>query len=262
MILRNFLYLDSATVSDYLSSLDGSVVEGPVDHTQSAKHEKGFKTSLKIVEGGLSGGGSSETKEKRLVTDAAKFQRLYELIGEEQVQYLDGFDDTIWQQIRRGELLELQCTLKIPEFFKVTQLVDAFAPMVDILKAVDASLVDAKAEAIIKGFGGLSKMLAEKPVPLMFEPVSTPGYHFVADLRRQFLRCEPSELQGEATVLGKVLRLLGKGQTYDAFSLLPSSVPNMDAKVQKKLRKDLKSRQLSEAVRGPGAIIAAVAVYR
>ena len=262
MILRNFLYLDSSTVSDYLSSLDGSIVEGPIDHTQSAKHDKGIKANLRIAEGSLSGGGSSETKEKRLVTDAAKFQRLYELVAQDQVQYLDAFDDAIWQQVRRGELLELQCTIKVPEFFKMTQIVDAFAPMVDIFKAVDASMVDAKTEAAIKGFGGLSKMLSDKPIPLLFEPVSTPGYHFVADLRRQFLRCELSELQGEATVLGKVLRILVRSQTHEAFSLLPSSFPNMDNKAQKQLQRDLKSKKLSETVRGPGAIIAAVGVYR
>jgi hypothetical protein len=262
MILRNFLYLDSSTVSDYLSSLDGSIVEGPVEHTQSAKHDKGIKASLRIVEGSLSGGGSSETKEKRLITDAAKFQRLYELIAEEHIQYLDAFDDEIWQQIQRGELLELQCTIKIPEFFKMTQIVDAFAPMVDIFKAVDASMVDAKTEAAIKGFGGLSKMLADKPVPLLFGPVSTPGHHFVADLRRQFLRCDLSELRGEATVLGKVLRILGRNQTHEAFSLLPESLPNMDSKAQKQLHRDLKNKKLSETIKGPGAIIAAVAVYR
>src|SRR5262249_48098248 len=103
MILRNYLYLDSSTVADYLSSLDRSVVEGPVDHTQSAKHDKGLKANLKVVEGSLSGAGLSETKEKRLVTDAAKFQRLYELIEKDHVQYLDAFDEAIWQQIRRGE---------------------------------------------------------------------------------------------------------------------------------------------------------------
>jgi hypothetical protein len=262
MILRNFLYLDSSTVSDYLSSLDGSIVEGPVDHTQSAKHDKGLKASLKIAEGSLSGCGASETKEKRVVTDAAKFQRLYDLIAQDHVQYLDAFDDAIWQQIRRGELLELQCTIRIPEFFKMTQIVDAFAPMIDIFKAVEAAIVDAKTEAAIKGFGGLSKMLSGKPVPLIFEPVSTPGYHFVAELRRQFLRCEMSELQGEATVLGKVLRTLSKSQTHEVFSLFPASIPIMDSKVQKQLQRDLKSNKLSEVVRGPGAILAAVAVYR
>jgi hypothetical protein len=144
----------------------------------------------------------------------------------------------------------------------MTEIADAFAPMVDLFKTVDASMVDSKTEAAIKGFGGLSKILSDKPVPLIFEPVSTPGYHFVADLRRQFLRCELSELQGEATVLGKVLRILGKSQTHEAFSLLPASVPNMDAKVQRQLQRDLKSKKLSETVRGPGAILAAVAVYR
>jgi hypothetical protein len=113
-------------------------------------------------------------------------------------------------------------------------------------------VVDAKTEAAIKGFGGLSKMLSDKPVPLIFQPASTPGYHFVADLRRQFLRCELSELQGDATVLGKVLRILGKSQTHEAFSLLPALVPNLDPKKQKQLHRDLRSKQLSETVRGQG----------
>jgi hypothetical protein len=262
MILRNFLYLDSATMSDYLSSLDGSVVDGPVDHTQSAKHEKGLKGDLKVIQGGLSGGGETETKEKRIVTDAAKFQRLYELIEDKHLQYLDGFDEAIWKQIRRGELLELQGKIRIPEFYKITQMVDTFAPIMDLFKSVDESFVDKKTETAMKGIGGLSKMLGEKPVPLIFEPVSTPGYHFVADLGRQFLRCDLSELQGEATVLGKVLRILEKGQTHEAFSLIPSSIPNVDRSARRRMQKDFKSKKLAEAVRGPGALIAAVAVYR
>src|SRR6266446_2665274 len=104
MILRNFLYLDTSTMADYLSSLDGSVVEGSVDQTHATQHEKGVKGDLKVVQGGWSGRGASETKEKRLITDAAKFQRLYELIENDHLQYLDGFDDQIWKQIRRGEL--------------------------------------------------------------------------------------------------------------------------------------------------------------
>lgn len=113
-MLRNFLYLDTSTVSDYLSSLEGSVIDGQVDHTQSTKNEKSIRGDFKVLQGGLGGSGSSETKEKRLVTDAARFQRLYELIREKHLQYLDAFDDAIWQQIQRGELLELPGKIRFP----------------------------------------------------------------------------------------------------------------------------------------------------
>lgn len=134
--------------------------------------------------------------------------------------------------------------------------------MVDLFKTLDESLVDKKAEDAMKGLSGLSKMLAGKPLPLMIQSASTPGYHFVADLSRQFLRCGLSELQGEATVVGKVLRILTKGQTHEAFSLLPSSIPTMDRGARKRVQQEMKSKKLTETVRGPGAIIAAVAVYR
>jgi hypothetical protein len=197
-----------------------------------------------------------------LVNDAAKFQRLYELIEKEHLRYLDIFDESIWSQIQRGDLLEIQAKIRTPEFFKLTQVFDAISPLVDVVKAVDESFVDAKTDAVMKGFGGLTKILEERPLPLLFEAVSTPGYHFVVDLSRQFLRCDISELQGEATVLGKVLRVLAKGQVHEAFSLVPMTVPNLDKKAQKKLQKDCKSRNLVETVRGPGAVLAALAVYR
>ena len=261
MILRNFLYLDSSTVADYLSTLDGSVIEGPVDHTHSSKNEMGVKVDFKVVQGGGSGGGSSETKETRLVTDAAKFQRLYELIEEEHIQPLDGFDDAIWKQIRRGELLEIQAKITTPEFYRLTEAVGSFAPMIEVFKAVDPSLVDKKAEEAMVGLGGIAKMLEGKPVPLIFQPASTPGYHFVAELTRSFLRCEMSQLQGEATVLGKVLRILEKGQSHEAFNVLPS-IPNLNRQAKRRMQADSKSKKMTETVKGPGAILAPVAVYR
>src|SRR6516165_10770760 len=133
MNLRNFLYLNSSTMADYLSALDGSVIEGPIDHTLSAQHGKGLRGDFKLLQGDWSRGGASETREKRLVNDAAKFQRLYELIEKEHLRYLDIFDESIWSQIQRGDLLEIQAKIRTPEFFKLTQVFDAISPLVDVV---------------------------------------------------------------------------------------------------------------------------------
>jgi len=37
MILRNFLFLDTETMADYLSTLEGSIVEGPIDQSEVKK---------------------------------------------------------------------------------------------------------------------------------------------------------------------------------------------------------------------------------
>ncbi len=54
-------------------------------------------------------------------------------------------------------------------------------------------------------------MLEDKSILLLFEAVSTSGFRFVANLPRRFLRCELGDLQGEATVFGKVHHILIEG---------------------------------------------------
>jgi hypothetical protein len=267
MILRNFLFLDIATMTDYLSTLEGSIVEGPIDQTEVEKREKGGKAGYKIIEGSAASEASTETKQKLAVTDAARFQRLYELLEQQNlIQFLDAFDTDIWSQLRRGELLEIQATIRLPESFMLTQAVEDFAPLLDIMAAFDEDpLSDPKTRNAFEGIRAVAKLTEKKHIPLLFEAASTTGFRFVANLPRQYLRCELSDLQGEAIVFGKIQRILPKRKKLEVFSLLPAftaSLPGLNREQRHRMQREMSKQKLAEVVRGPAIVLAPVAVYR
>jgi hypothetical protein len=267
MILRNFLFLDTATMADYLAALEGSIIEGVIDQTEVTKREKGGKAGYKVIEASAASETSTEAKQKLVVTDAAQFQKLYESLEEQKlIQFLEAFDAEIWKQLRRGEILEIQANIKLPQSFLLTQAIENLSPLVDIMKAFDQSpLADPQARAAFEGMRAVSKLTENQPIPLLFEATATPGFQFIAHLPRKYLRCELTELQGEATVFGKVQRVLQKGQKVEAFSLVPaftSSLPSLSRQQRQKLEKEMANKNVAEIVKGPAIVLSAVAVYR
>jgi hypothetical protein len=266
MMLRNFLFLDTVTMENYLATLEGSVVEGPIVQKEAGHKKKGLKggvNHIAKVEGSYASETAAEISQTRIVNDAAKFQRLYELLEREHLQYLDAFDEGIWSQLKRGELLEVQARIRIPELLQLFQSAESLAPILNIVKALGKSqTIDSETESMLHAAGEFGKFLGAKPVPLVFEAPSTPGYQFVADLPRQFLHCELSDLQGEAIVLGKILRVLPEGKEREVFSLIPTPIASLDKAGYVKLKSDLETQKAIENVKGPAIIMAPLAVYR
>ena len=265
MILRNFLFLDTATMADYLATLEGSIIEGPIDHKESGRKEKGIKGGIDYIakaSGGYASETSAETRQTRVINNAANFQRLYELLEKDHLQYLDAFDEGIWSQLRRGELLEVQARIRIPEFLLMIESAESLAPMVDVMKALGQEPIDSETETAFRGISELVKLFENKPVPLVFEAASTPGFEFVAELSRQFLLSALSDLQGEAVVLGKVLRVLPEGKEHEVFSLIPSALAKLDKAKYEEAQRDLREKNVTEVVKGPAIIMAPLAVYR
>jgi hypothetical protein len=264
MILRNFLFLNTATTEDYLAALEGYTLEGPIEQTEA--ETKGGEVGVdKIIKAGKASGASTETKRRLAVTDASQFQRLYEILEEQElVQFLEAFDEEIWGQIHKGEILEIEANIRLPQSFELTQTIENFSPLLDIMTVLDQDpLSDPKTKMAFDGIRAVSKLSESKPIPLLFH-ADPEGFSFVGYLPRKFLRCEPSELQGEATVFGKVQRILPKGKSLEVFSLLPdlSNLPNMNREKRRKMQRDMSKQGLSEVVKGPAIIIDILAIYR
>lgn len=267
MILRNFLFLDTATMEDYLATLEGYVAEGTIDHTEVEKSDRSGKAGYKIVEGEIASEKSTETKQRFAVTDGAKFQKLHDLLEDQGlVQFLDAFDEEIWNQLRRGELLEIDATIRFPKPFMLAQAIEGFSPLMSIMAAFgEDSLTDPKDRVAFEGMTAIAKLVEGKPVPILFEAASTPGFTFVANLPRRYLRCQPSDLEGEATVVGKAQRILTKGKKVEAFSLFPafsSSLPSVSRERRRQMQREMVKRRLAEVVRGPAVVLTPLAIYR
>lgn len=269
MQLRNFLFLDTSALADYLSTLQGSVLEGSVDQTEIGKKEKGGKLGARIssvgLEANLSSGSSMETKQKLSVPAAAQFQQLYALLEQEEaIQELDAFDEDIWGQLRRREILEVQATIRLPDAYTTMRLAENALPLLDVIDALGQdAFPDAQTKQQFEAMRRIGKLTDEKPVPLIFEAISTPGFGFATHLPKQYLRCELSELQGEATVFGTVQRIIPKGQQQEMFNVLPiMTIPNTTMIKRQQMLQELADKGLAEVIKGPAILLTPLAIYR
>src|SRR6266567_6919402 len=112
-VLRSFLYLNEDIVDDYLSQLEGGIIEGP--YTTKDTTSKGKEGGVGLNIGGASGSGkgntgsSSEVQQTIRETPAAKFTRLYDLLDNEKLlQPLSGFDLVVYGEIQSGEIVEVR----------------------------------------------------------------------------------------------------------------------------------------------------------
>ncbi|RUT48003.1 hypothetical protein EJP82_02345 [Paenibacillus anaericanus] len=264
MILRNFLYLDTSVLNDYLSTIEGFIEEGPIDQTETEKSNKSGKANIKFAEGNLQAETSTETRQKIARTDASKFNNLYDYLAKENLnQFLDAFDDEIWRQIRRGEIIEVPSSITISKVFKMTQDLQSMSPMIDIMQAFGQEPFKDKQESnMFAGISSLGEHATKQNIPIIFESESTRGYSFYTRLQRQYLKTDISNLEGEADILGKVQKIIPKGKQEEVFSIVPAFDSFLSREQKRKMLSDKKGKNLSDFIKGPAIVVTPIAIYR
>lgn len=266
MILRDFLFLDTQLLGDYLSTLEGYVVEGHIDQTEVGKKETGGNLNIKAISANRTAADSTETKKKLAVTDAARFQHLYNLLSEsDAIQYLDAFDLGIWKQLRRGEILEVQAKIQLPKSLLMMRDIENVSPFLDVMKALGQDLLqDDESRTAFEGMRAVGKLAENQPIPLVFEAASSPKFSFVAYLPKNYIRRELNDFQGEAVVLGKIQRILQKNERVEVFSLVPALTQSatVNRQQRRKMAKGATGNNITDEVGGPAIILTPIAVYR
>jgi len=262
MRLRRFLYLDGDLTSEYLAQAEGGIYEEE-DQATSGSTEKG--AGLGAAVGPVSGkaGASSERQESRArkvrQTEESAFSRLAALLDDaDSVQWLEAFDDEIWGQLGRGEVLEIECQLQVPKLIQFTQIESDLDAMKELMGMTDEKLD----EDALQGFavlGLINQML--DGLPVFARALGSPNYSFIATLDRKHLRVPIDELQGEARLYCSLERKLRDDQQYSIVDTMPAlrNLPDIeDAK-----RELLKNEMLSDsAVDPPAAIVSPIAIFR
>jgi hypothetical protein len=262
-MLRDFLFLNTDVVTSYLSQLEG-YSELSVDETTTEQKKKGVSSKIMGTGGEFSGDKTTSTKRNFAVTDEAKFQKLYDILDQrKEIQFLDAFDQKIWDQIRRGEILEIPANLRIPKFLEVSQEVNNFLPLLEIFSPFLENQISKKDEEAITGFSRISQNLEDKPIPLFFDS-STIGFQFFSNVERKYLRCEVNSLQYDATVFGKVHKILDKNQKETVFSITPKIDNTISLNRKQRRSVDKRPKQLEpfkEILKGPAIILIPIAIF-
>lgn len=271
MKLRNFLYLNTKILEDYLSAIDGFTYDEELQEIQNVNEKTvGGRTGVKI----LSGNGEIATKKvgevKRSVyiSDAAKFDKLFKYLQlsdeGEQIKCCESLTEEEFNSLHRDDFLE---ALVASRFSKMKEMTDGVAKLADLTKIIqdvsNEEILDKEAKEAMNGFFALGKFRESKEISCVFN-FEDDKYPLVAYLDKSYFRCNTSEFIGESYLFCKIIRKVQKGKSikldeiFDDIKKLP-----LNRAQRRKMPKNIDNpKELKDVVKGPALIVLPIAVYQ
>lgn len=260
-LLRNFLYLDDRLTSQYLAQLEGGVYEEEAQSTTSGRNrggEAGAKAGPLSARG--SRGQSIEESTSRTIrqTPEGNYRRLENLLDEaDGLQWLDAFDDAIWEKLERGEALRIEAVLKVSSVYQASEMAASIGPLMDLMSTLGQP-VDGETKDAITGMTQVNQAL--KDIPVVAHAAGTPRFKFICPLKRDFLREEVGSLAGECIVVGSLQRRLKPTERYSLLDSLGMS--GLPREQRRKAERDMKKSMPDSVVSAPAALLTPLAIYR
>lgn len=270
MKLRNFLYLNTKVVEDYIAAIDGYTYD---EETQEVATSNENAVTGKGALGVASGSGShtgkqsEEIKRSVRISDAAKFEKVHKYLRSDEddgLKYYEFLTDEDYTGLYRDNFLEVLVTARFSKMKEITDSVKKFAELAAVLETVtDQKLLDKKATEAVQGFSALGQMKSGKEIACVFE--FEDGKHpLVAYLDENYFRCGQDNFVGQAYLLCKIIRKVPKGQSikldeiFDDIKKLP-----LNRAQRRNMPKNMDNpAELRDVIKGPALVVLPIAVYQ
>ncbi len=168
----------------------------------------------------------------------------------------------------RGEPLEVEAIIRPSGFDKLAGLAEAFEGLLPIMQAAGVEdELDDKTATALAGVRALAGASSDRQT-IIARLAGAPEFRFACSLKTASLLVSSEELEGEATIVGKIQRKLREGETYllpSVFAGLESMIPEADQDELLRIFEDDMATQLglaSPKLKYPAAILTPVAIYR
>lgn len=260
-ILRNFLYLDERLTSQYLAQLEGGTYEEEDQSIKDARNrgsEAGAKVGPLTAKGAKASAAEETSSRKMHQTPEGNYRRLEKLLdAENAVQWLDAFDEDIWNTLERGEALRIESVVKVPSFYKYTEMAAEFGPLLELMQTFGET-VDQETQDSVTGMTQIGQTL--KDMSVIAHAAGSPKYKFICPLKRQFLREDMAVLDGECIVVGSLQRRLKATERYSILDDM--GMGGLPRAERRKAERDMKKDLPDAVVSAPAALITPLAIYR
>lgn len=264
MPLRQFLYYNEPIVDDFLAQLEGGQVD-EVRRRERADHDE-MSDDRDLVPSPLRpeftvASSSAETQAIVRQVRASKFERLHtlltsanELVDLEAIEEVDAL-----RAVRRGSILSADAQVSIPPAARLLAGAGGLASLASIVRAISPDSVDAKADEAISGISALNQLSGspESDMTTVATPIGAP-MSLVMRLAPKFLLGTLDDLEGEATVVGKVTRKLKVTDRELVLDLPALSLMGRDAR--RSIPKNTEDPNMY--IEGPGAVLVPIAIFR
>jgi hypothetical protein len=266
-MLKSFLYLNEASLSNYLSELEGGQRE-TVEHRASKKTSIGGGVDAKILSGKGDRGNEDETTITMSDTAHARFGRFETLVSAdaERHGWIDVTNpDADLKDVGIGALISMECEIYVPEMIKALSKSGGLGEAIDMMSAIlpSAGLLGLDTSGVPSG----EQLTAMRSfVSGLGSDQVVVGEHDDSDWRvagkalAQYISAGV-DLEGYARVVGKVSARWNKGQWKPLLSL-----PGMNL-LPRKERRELEKKgpepdQADQWLEGPAVMLDLLAVYR
>jgi hypothetical protein len=265
-ILRKFYYVDAETIDAYCSSIEGVIYESE-EISEKSINNKGIEGSISAlplkVNGGLKSHIETETSRKVIQTYAGKFQKIFSYLEQNGgVPFYDNIDEQTWNGLSRNQFIELDVNFR---FSKIDNLISSIGTVLPFLGKIDPSILNddsKKTLSIMEFFDEINK---QNGMPAELQLINGSSYKFVAYFNQDcFINSNMDLLPNEVTVFAKIQRKLRDNEKINLINIIPM-LEKMA--VNREMRRNMKHSisdlpdELTDNIKGPGAVIIPIAVY-
>lgn len=270
MKLRNFLYLNTKVIEDYISAIEGYTYdeESQAIATSSENGVEG-KANVALASGSgyHTGKTAEEIKRSVHISESAKFEKIYKYLqsGEaDGLKYYEFLTDEFYDELGRDDFLEVLVTARFSKMKELTDSVKKIAELASVFQAItEQQILDKKATEAVNGFAALGQLQSGKEIACVFE-FEDGKFPLVAYLDESYFRCEQDSFVGQAYMLCKVVRKIPKGQSikldeiFDDVKKLP-----LNRTQRRKMPKNMDNpAEIRDVIKGPAFVVLPIAVYQ
>lgn len=270
MKLRNFLYLNTKVVDDYISAIDGFTYDEESQQITTSKQntmEGKGGVSFLGVKGAHTGTEDEEIKRTVKISDASKFDRIYKYLQSDEddgLKYYEWISDENYRDLNRDDFIEVLVTARFSKMKELSDGVNRFSELVSAFESItDKQFIDKRSNEAVQGFAKLSQMKSKNGISCVFE-FEDRSYPLVAFLDENYFRCSQDNFVGQAYVLCKIIRKVPKGQSikldeiFDDVKKLP-----LNRKQRRNMPKNMDNpAEIRDVIKGPAFVILPIAVYQ
>ena len=265
-ILRKFYYVDTETIDAYLSSIEGVIYkfEEISEKSMDNKGIGGGISALPVkVNAGLKSQIETETSKKVIQTYAGKFQKIYSYLEQnESLLFFDNIDEQTWTTLSRNQFVELDVNLR---FSKIDNLISSFSKLIPSIGKIDPGILDDDSKKALYIMDFLNDINKQNGLPAELQLINGGVYKFISYFNPNcFINLNLDLLPNEVTVFAKIQRKLKENEKVNLINIIPM-LEKMA--LNREMRRGMKNSindlpdELTDNVKGPGAVIIPIAVY-
>ena len=271
MKLRNFLYLNTKIVNDYLSSIEGYIYDEEAQSIATSSEnalKAGIGGRLFSGDGAHTGKAEEEVKRSVHISDAAKFDKVFKYLQDsdenEQIKYYECLSDEIFNNLYRDDFLEVLVTARFSRMKELSSTVKKLSELASVFQEItDQPILDKKAREAVTGFSALDQLQSGKAISCVFN-FEDGKFPLIAYLDENYFKCNQENFVGESYMVCKVLRKIHKGKSikldeiFDDIKKIP-----MNRQQRRKMPKNMDNPEiLRDVIKGPALVVVPIAVYQ